>query len=74
MTRTQLMKKRNNDKRVQTALEAYNSNIITSTEGLVNFFSLMLKSGRIKTLPVGHKRIAEEFIRDGFLDEKGNIL
>ena len=68
------LKKRISSSRVEASIRAYNSALITSNEGIVNHFALMLKSKRIESLPHGHKRIAQDLIDAGVVTFEGKIL
>lgn len=63
-----------NDNKVDHLLEEYNRGRITSNEGIVNLFAILVQTGKIDSLPGAYKRIVEELIYDGFITEEGRVL
>jgi len=63
-----------NDNKVDHLLEEYNRGRITSNEGIVNLFAILVQTGKIKSLPKAYKRIVDELIYDGYISETGKVL
>lgn len=55
-------------------INGYEDGNITSTKGIIRFFSLLVTTGRIKTLSVHYKVSAVDLMRFGYLTKKGEIL
>ena len=55
---------------IEQRIKDFNKGKITSSTDIIKLFSTLVKTGRIKTLPKGLKRIAQDFIREGIIDTK----
>jgi hypothetical protein len=63
-----------NDNKVDHLLEEYNRGHITSNEGIVRLFAILVQTGKINSLPKAYKRIVDELIYDGYISETGRVL
>jgi len=51
----------------------YDDGVITSKINIIKTFSLFIRSGLIDTLPQSYKKVANELIYEGFINEDGSI-